>query len=80
MPLGGAYDLDGGLAQIAAACDKVGRDPASVSLGMFYAGGVKPDMLKAHADKGAVRGILPLPSEGADTVLPLLDEYAQLMA
>ncbi|MGR8920345.1 MAG: LLM class F420-dependent oxidoreductase [Gammaproteobacteria bacterium] len=80
MPLGGAYDLDGGLASIAEACRRVGRDPASVSLGMFYARGVEPDMLKAHADKGAVRGILPLPSEGADVVLPLLDEYAKLLA
>lgn len=77
MPLGGAYDLDGGLAKIATACEKIGRDPASISLGMFYAGGFKPDMLKAHAEKGATRAILPLPSEDAETILPMLDSYAQ---
>ncbi len=79
MPIGGAYDLDGGLKAIHKACADIGRDPKTLTLGMFYAREVKPDMIKAHADKGAMRGILPLPSEGADTVLPLLDSYAKLM-
>jgi probable F420-dependent oxidoreductase len=80
MPIGGAYDLDGGLAAIRKACADRGRDPKSVSLGMFYAREVTPDKIKEHADKGATRGILPLPSEGPDKVLPLLDEYARLIA
>ena len=46
---------------------------------MFYARSVKPDDMKAHADMGAIRGIMPLPSEGPDKVLPLLDEYAKLI-
>lgn len=79
MPIGGAYDLDGGLKAIHKACAEIGRDPKSVTLGMFYAREVKPDTIREHADKGAVRGILPLPSEGADTVLPMLDAYAKLM-
>ena len=77
MPLGGNYDLDGGLKTIHQACEKIGRDPSSVSLSMFYAGGCKPDDLKIHAEKGAKRGILPLPSESAEKVLPILDEYAK---
>lgn len=77
MPLGGAYDLDGGLKAIHKACDAIGRDPASLTLSMFYAGGLKVEMLKEHAAKGATRGILPLPSEGADKILPLLDDYAK---
>ena len=80
MPLGGAHDLDGGLAEIRKACAAIGRNPASVALGMFYARGVEADVLKSHADKGATRGILPLPSEGPDVVLPLLDKYAKLKA
>ena len=80
MPIGGAYDLDGGLKQIHAACEKVGRDPKSVGLGMFYAMDVEPDAIKQHADKGATRGILPLPSEGSDVILPLLDKYAKMNA
>jgi probable F420-dependent oxidoreductase len=79
LPLGGAHDLDGGLARIKEACDKIGRDPASVALSMFYARAPKPDDFKKHAELGAIRGILPLPSEGADKVLPLLDEYAALI-
>ena len=46
---------------------------------MFYARGANAEDLKAHANLGAQRGILPLPSEGADEVLPLLDKYAALM-
>jgi len=77
MPLGGAYDFDGGKAEIAKACEAIGRDPASVSIGMFYAMGFDADQVKEHSDKGAVRGILPLPSEGPDVVLKLLDDYAK---
>ncbi len=77
MPLGGAYDFDGGKAEITKACEAIGRDPASVSIGMFYAMGFYADQVKEHADKGAIRGILPLPSEGPDVVLKLLDDYAK---
>ncbi len=77
MPLGGAYDFDGGKAEITKACEAIGRDPASVSIGMFYAMGFDADQVKEHADKGAIRGILPLPSEGPDVVLKLLDDYAK---
>ncbi len=77
MPLGGAYDFDGGWAEITKACKAIGRDPSTIDIGMFYALGYDADQIKEHADKGAKRGILPLPSEGADTVLPLLDKYAK---
>jgi probable F420-dependent oxidoreductase len=77
MPIGGAYDLDGGWAEITKACEKIGRDPKTIDIGMFYAMGFDAEQIKAHSDKGAIRGILPLPSEGADVILPLLDEYAK---
>ena len=79
MPLGGVYDLDGGMTAIKAACANIGRDPATVQIGMFYGRGLDADAMKEHTDKGAKRGILPLPSEGADKVLPLLDDYAKLI-
>ncbi len=78
LPLGDFHSLDTGLAQIKDACDAIGRDPASVELSMFYARGAQPDDIKAHAERGARRGILPLPSEGPDVVLPLLDKYAAM--
>ncbi|MEM7188584.1 MAG: LLM class F420-dependent oxidoreductase [Pseudomonadota bacterium] len=79
LPLGGAHQIESGLAEIKTACDAVGRDPGSVELSMFYARGVEADEMKKHEDMGARRGILPLPSEGADTVLPLLDKYAAMI-
>jgi hypothetical protein len=42
-------------------------------------GGANADDLTAHSDLGALRGILPLPYDGADVVLPLLDKYTALM-
>ena len=77
MPIGGAYDFDGGWAEIKKACDAIGRDPSTIEIGMFYAMGFDADQIKEHTDKGAKRGILPLPSEGPDVVLPLLDDYAE---
>ena len=79
MPIGGFYDFDGGMTAIKAACDEIGRDPATIDIGMFYAMGFEADQLKVMADKGAKRAILPLPSEGADVVLPLLDDYVKHM-
>lgn len=80
LPLGGAHQIESGLAQIKTACEEVGRDPASVDWSMFYARGAKPDEIRTHADMGAKRAILPLPSAGADKVLPMLDDYARLVA
>ena len=79
LPLGGAHNVESGLAQIKDACNAIGRDPASVALSMFYARSAKEDDIKAHKDLGARRGIMPLPSEGPDVVLPLLDKYAVLI-
>ena len=79
MPLGGLYDFEGGLKQIHAACDKIGRDPASVHLGMFFAMAPEVDQVKALEAQNVKRAILPLPPAGADTVLPILDDYAKLI-
>ena len=79
IPLGGAHDVELGMQRIAQACNDIGRDPASVSLSMFYARASTPDELKRHGDLGARRAIMPLPSASADKVLPVLDEYARLI-
>jgi probable F420-dependent oxidoreductase len=80
MPISSRYSVDEGLVMIGNACREIGRDPASVNLQMFYLGAVTPDEVKRDADRGAIRGILPLPSKGADEVLPVLDSYAKLIA
>ena len=79
MPLGGLYDFEGGLKQIHAACEKIGRDPASVHLGMFFAMAPEIDQVKALEAQNVKRAILPLPPADADTVLPILDDYAKLI-
>lgn len=79
MPLGGLYDFAGGLKQIHTACDKIGRDPASVALGMFFAMAPEMDAIKKLEDQNVKRSILPLPPADADTVLPILDDYAKLI-
>ncbi len=79
MPISSRYSVDEGLVMIGDACRRIGRDPSSVSLQMFYLGAVTPDEVKRDADRGAIRGILPLPSKGADEVLPILDSYAKLI-
>ena len=79
IPLGGLYDMENGLKAIGKACNDIGRDPSSIAISMFYAMGFDADAMKAHADQGAKRAVLPLPSEGADAVLPLLDDYAKLI-
>lgn len=79
IPLGGLYDMENGLKAIGKACNDIGRDPSSIAISMFYAMGFDADAMKAHAEQGAKRAVLPLPSEGADVVLPLLDDYAKLI-
>ena len=79
MPLGGLYDFAGGLKQIHSACDKIGRDPASVALGMFFAMAPEMDAIKKLEEQNVKRSILPLPPADADTVLPILDDYAKLI-
>ena len=80
MPITGRYSIEEGLAMIAAACRDIGRDPASVSLGMFHLGAITAEEVKQDRDRGAARCILPLPSKDRDTVLGVLDEYAKLNA
>ena len=79
MPIGGLNDFEGGLKGLESACKDAGRDLDSLELGVFYAAGVDTDQLKALADTGVKRAVLPLPSKSADDVLPVLDEYAKLL-
>jgi len=78
MPLS-VYDLDSGITEIAKACAAIGRDPATVNIGMFYAMGYDAEQAKKDEDKGAKRGVLPLPSDGPEVILPMLDDYAKLL-
>jgi len=58
--------------------ERAGRDPRSINIGIFFA---KPE--KATLDRlraaGVDRAIFGLPSAGRESILPLLDAYAELL-
>ena len=78
MPLGGMYDFEGGMQNVADACKAIGRDPSSLQISVFYGMGCPDaDTIKKHADQGVKRVICALPPQPADAALPMLDQYAK---
>ncbi|HUF93436.1 MAG TPA: LLM class F420-dependent oxidoreductase [Candidatus Limnocylindria bacterium] len=67
-----------GIKDLKARADKAGRDFRTISISVF---GARPEQatLDTYAGAGVTRAILRLPSEGRDTILPLLDQYAKLV-
>jgi alkanesulfonate monooxygenase SsuD/methylene tetrahydromethanopterin reductase-like flavin-dependent oxidoreductase (luciferase family) len=65
------------LADLRARAAAAGRDMKTISVSVF---GAKADRetVGRYRDAGVNRVILRLPSEGRDSILPLLDQYAPL--
>jgi probable F420-dependent oxidoreductase len=57
---------------------RAGRDPKTISISVF-GGKVDAAILDRYRAAGIDRVVLPLPSEGRERVLPLLDQYAALL-
>ncbi len=57
---------------------KAGRDMQTISVSVFGAAD-DPQLLDAYRAAGVTRCILRLPSEGRDTILPLLDRFAKVL-
>lgn len=78
IPIGGAGVREA-LPELGRAAQRVGRDPSELRVVPF---GTIPDpgKLEYYASLGIEEVVLRLPSAGRDTVLPVLDEYAKLMA
>jgi hypothetical protein len=57
---------------------KAGRSMQTISVSVFGMPG-DAKLLDTYRAAGVTRGILRLPSEGRDTILPLLDQYAKLL-
>jgi probable F420-dependent oxidoreductase len=66
------------LADLKARAAKAGRDMKTISVSIF---GARPDaaVLDQYAAAGVTRSILRLPSEGRETILPMLDGFAKLI-
>ncbi len=76
IPIGGRGIRDA-LPELHAACDAIGRDPATLRIVPF--GTIpNPGKLEYYASLGINEIVLRVPSGTADTVLPLLDQYAAL--
>lgn len=80
IPIGGRGDTDFAdqAAAFAQACQDAGRDRADLELSIYY-GPTDRDEIAQLAELGVDRLVFGLPPEGADTVLPLLDSYAEVM-
>ena len=77
IPIGGR-GIREALPDLHAACESVGRDPSTLRIVPF---GTIPNAgkLEYYASLGIEEIVLRVPSADADTVLPLLDEYAALI-
>ncbi|MBW2229123.1 MAG: LLM class F420-dependent oxidoreductase [Deltaproteobacteria bacterium] len=78
MPIGGA-GMKQSLGDLRTAMQSAGRDPASlhiVPMGVFPSQG----KLGYYRDMGVTEVVLRLPSAPRDDVMPVLDEYAALLA
>jgi hypothetical protein len=78
MPISGRHDFTGGIQDVRQAAEDAGRDPATLEFGEFGTP-AKPEVLESLEAAGATRAVLWVPPEDADTVLPLLDSYTELL-
>jgi probable F420-dependent oxidoreductase len=77
MPIHGRRQVLDRLPLLRAACDEAKRDASTVELGVFGVPG-RPDVIETYVEAGFIRCVLGLPAAPADTVLPILDAYADL--
>lgn len=67
-----------GLNELKERADMAGRDFSTIAVSVFGMEDNQPQ-LQSYREAGIDRCILRLPSEGRDTVLPLLDRYASVL-
>jgi probable F420-dependent oxidoreductase len=79
MPIHGRRDVAERLPLLRSMAAEAGRDPDSIEIGIFGCP-PKPDVIESYQALGVTRLTFSLPPEGADTVLPLLDRWAPLVA
>lgn len=78
MPIA-TKNLRPAIEQIEIACEKIGRDPKSVHLGVFAAEATK-EGIENLLEQGVSRAVFGLPQAGADEVIPAMDAFAELAA
>ena len=73
-----AGDFGKRIAHLHRLAEEKGRDPKSISVSAFSAPADR-ETIDGYAKLGVERVIFPLPPEGRDTVLPMLDDYAKMI-
>ncbi len=77
MPIGARFDVLDSVSRFRQMAAEADRDPDTIELTVF---GLNPnDDLEPYADANFGRIVFNLPSETADTILPLLDKYAEMV-
>jgi probable F420-dependent oxidoreductase len=77
MPIWGMHEIEASLKELQKACDAVGRDISTIEIAVNFGIAFDPEAVEPLEELGFKRAVLPLPSEAADEVLPVLDEYAK---
>lgn len=79
MPIAGRYEIGEQITQLKQVCEDNGRDPATLEFGQF---GTPPKkaIIDSLIEAGLTRIVLSLPPADSDTVLPILDSHAEVMA
>jgi probable F420-dependent oxidoreductase len=79
MPVVGRDPIDDAIADLRARAERAGRDPATVGVTLF---GARADesKLAAWRGMGVERVVFPVPADGRDAVMPMLDRYAAVAA
>ena len=79
MPINGRGSMLDELDVLAEECAKNDRDVSEIELSLYMAP-PKADVAKQHEDAGVSRFIFGLPPAPADTLLPILDGYAEVVS
>ncbi len=77
MPIGLMGGIDEGITSLRAACERAGRDFDSLHNAIFAAP-ADVDACRKLLDQGFAEFGFPLPSADRETILPILDRYAEL--
>ena len=78
IPTAGRGDIAEVLPKFADMAREAGRDPASIEVSLFGQG-ENLDRIKRFADMGVARVVSMFPAEKADTVLPIIDRWVDIM-
>lgn len=78
MPIAGRNDVLEGVADLWQRADAAGRARSTLSVTIFGAP-ANPEVLEKYRRAGITRAVFGLPPAGRDKVLPLMDQYAELI-